>query len=451
MIHMSLADAARSIHGKIAGEDTLFYGCGTDSRSVTSGEMFIALQGEHFDGHNYIEHAFANGAAAVMAERMPAGKSPPALIVKNTRKAMGTLAGYWRSKFDIPMVAITGSNGKTTVKEMLSRILSLHAPVLSTRGNLNNDIGVPLTLFGIGEDHRYAIVEMGANHPGEIRALAGIAKPSIGLVTQCSPAHLQGFGSIEGVARAKAEIFAELPANGTAIINIDDRYAELWIAGTRHLTQVFFGSAAHADIRSEAVSMDPETGSSCFTLISGSGNTEIRLALPGRHNIQNALAAAACCVALNIPATQVKAGLEKMQPVSGRLQCRTGINRSRIYDDTYNANPGSLEAALVTLGDLKGSNWLALGDMAELGADAETYHQYAGELARSHGIERLFTLGRYSASATASFGKGATHFTSADELIQVLQDQLTEGTRLLVKGSRSMSMDRVVTGLIKEC
>jgi UDP-N-acetylmuramoyl-tripeptide--D-alanyl-D-alanine ligase len=341
-------------------------------------------------------------------------------------------------------VGVTGSNGKTTVKEMLALILGRQGPVLVTQGNLNNDIGLPLTLMALGAEHQHGVVEMGANHPGEIARLAHIAVPQVGVITQCAPAHLEGFGSVEGVARAKGELFQGLPENGTAVINADDAHAGLWheLAGSRR--RLTFGLDRDADV----------TGSWTFEgrgydvrLRTPNGEASLRLPLLGRHNVLNALAAAAAALALGLSLDPVVAGLERMRPVAGRLQPKRGPLGSRIVDDTYNANPGSLAAALSALEGIDGRRWLAFGDMAELGADAAEFHRQAGDMARGAGVERLYALGPLSRLTVDAFGVGGYHFAGHEALTSTIREGLGPDVTILVKGSRSMHMERVVQAL----
>lgn len=450
MIAMLLSEAANSLQANLRGADAAFSGCNTDSRTIEAGEMFIALRGERFDGHEYINQAIERGASAAMVDRELAYQTFPTLLVDDTRKGMGRLARRWREAFAIPLIAVTGSNGKTTVKEMLASILSTLAPVLSTKGNLNNDIGVPLTLFGLGDAHRYAVVEMGANHPGEIAWLTEIARPTVALITQCAPAHLQGFGSVAGVAKAKAEIFAGLQDEGIAIINADDKFASLWRTAAAANRQISFGISSAADVSAKEIRDVTELGGGIFMLSAPAGEIEINVPLPGRHNILNALAAAACCLAIDIPLASIKSGLEQMQAVKGRMQLKRGRNGARLYDDTYNANPASLEAALKVLNEQAGRRWLVLGDMGELGEMEKALHHRAGELARQYGIERLYTLGQLSQEAVAGFGKQGRHFNREQDLIDVLQKGLDQDITLLIKGSRAMSMERIVAALVEE-
>lgn len=446
MISMMLSNAANKLQAELIGNDVLFNGCSTDSRTVKPGELFIALRGEQFDGHDYVGLAGESGAAAAMVDTVTE-KTVPLLMVGDTRLDMGRLAGCWRDNFNIPVIAVTGSNGKTTVKEMVSNILSIHAPVISTTGNLNNDIGVPLTLFNMDQEHDFAVIEIGANHPGEISYLSRIVKPDVAVITQCAPAHLEGFGSIDGVARAKAEIYGGLSDNGVAVINNDDDYADFWldtVAGREHIK---FGFTSDADVFASDVSINADKGTSLFRIHAAAESIEINLELPGEHNIQNALAAAACCLAVKIPLKQIRQGLEKTRSFKGRLQFKKGIHGSCIVDDTYNANPVSLEVAMNHVTGRDGRYWLVLGDMGELGPDSENLHTLAGEKARELGFEKLFALGALSKNSVAGFGNGARHFEDADSLVSQLRVELDGDVTLLVKGSRAMSMENIVTAL----
>lgn len=449
VITMRLTEAQEAVNGALSGADRAFAGCNIDSRSVKAGELFVALRGSRHDGHDFIDAAFEKGAAAVMAAR-DAGGSRPLLKVKDTRQALGLLAARWRDKFTLPVVAVTGSNGKTTVKEMINAILSEDAEVLATWGNLNNDIGAPLTLFRLNQRHGFAVVEMGANHPGEIRWLSRLARPTVALITQCAPAHLEGFGSVAGVARAKAEIYEGLAPDGAAVINRDDDYADLWWDAAKANRRLAFGLDENAAVTAVDVNADPERGQTRFTLCFNGAETDIKLGLLGRHNVLNALAAAACCLALNVPLARIRAGLEKTRAVKGRLQPKQGLKGARLFDDAYNANPASLEAALETLRDLSGGAWLALGDMGELGEGAAGFHRQAGERARAAGIQRLYGLGPLARQAVDGFGAGARHFDRMDDLIETLRRDLAPGVNLLVKGSRAMAMERAVEALTEQ-
>jgi UDP-N-acetylmuramoyl-tripeptide--D-alanyl-D-alanine ligase len=449
MIHMNLRQAALHVDGHMHGEDVLFNGCSTDSRSLQVGELFIALTGERFDGHDFIGQAVAAGASAAMVEDLPAADLP-VIVVDDCRQAMNDLARAWRQQFDIPVVAITGSNGKTTVKEMVAAILSRQGAVLSTRGNLNNDIGVPLTLFGLDREHHYAVVEMGANHPGEIEILSHTAVPDVAVITQCAPAHLEGFGTVAGVAAAKAEIYGGLQSGGTAVINLDDDFAKYWLSKTRHLRQITFGLNPRAAVMARAVSLDTNSGCPAFYLCHENGEIKIVLATPGQHNLRNALAAAACALALGFELADIKQGLERFTGVSGRLQMKAGIGDSRVLDDTYNANPGSLRAGIELLTSLGGRHWLVLGDMGELGSESRELHYEMGESAREAGVERLYALGPLSRETVAGFGEGARHFEDHDSLIHCLKQDMQADVTVLVKGSRAMKMEQVVVAISRE-
>jgi UDP-N-acetylmuramoyl-tripeptide--D-alanyl-D-alanine ligase len=450
MISMSLSHAADTVDGILAGKDVTFNGCSTDTRTLENGNLFIALRGEHFDGHSFITSATDRGAVAALVEERKNEGLLPLLVIKDSVKAMGMLAAHWRSEFDIPLLAITGSNGKTTVKEMVTSILGLTATVLSTKGNLNNHIGVPLTLFKLGREHKYAVIEMGANHSGEIAWLSQLAKPTVALITQCAPAHLEGFGSEDGVARAKAEIFGGMGDNGIAIVNADDKYAGFWKGTAYKHRQISFGLENTANIMATGITHDTDSGRTSF-LIHFPGETILTsIPLSGIHNVQNSIAAAACCMALDIPVLEIKAGLEKMESVAGRMQMLNIRGGSRLFDDSYNANPGSLKAGLQVLSTYKGNRCLILGDMVELGNCSAEHHRHAGELAREHGIQHLYALGDLTPYAVEGFGNGARHFTSMDDLISTVKHDLTSGSTILVKGSRVMGMERIVKSLIGE-
>jgi UDP-N-acetylmuramoyl-tripeptide--D-alanyl-D-alanine ligase len=443
---MTLSEAARLAGGTAVGGDVVFSGLATDSRTVAAGELFVTLRGPSFDGHDFLDAAHRRGAAAAMLERLPAPL--PAIRVHDARSAMGRLAAAWRERFDVETVGVTGSNGKTTVKEMTAAILTRDAPVLATRGNLNNDIGVPLTLARLAPEHRRLVVEMGANHAGEIAALAAMARPRVGVITQVAPAHLEGFGSVEGVANAKGELITALPTDGVAVVEAEGRWLALWrrlAAGRRLIT---FGDCAAADVRAEHVATAQGTR---LTLHTPQGAVSLTLRLPGRHNALNAAAAAAAALALGVPLACVRDGLEAVQPVPGRLTVRSRGDLL-VLDDTYNANPTSLGVALEVLEAYPPPRWLALGDMGELGAEGAALHARAAEQARAAGVERLFATGDLSREAVQAFGKGARHFPDRDALAAAVAAALEDaGTpvHVLVKGSRSAAMEAVVDALLE--
>ena len=447
MIRMRLGEAAAVLGLRAAGEDVVFCGVSTDSRTTPRGALFVAVRGPTFDGHDFVAGAVQRGAAAALVERPP-DVSVPFVLVRDPVQALGRLAAAWRSRFrDLLLVAVTGSNGKTTVKEMLAAVFRTMGPVSATRGNLNNAIGVPLTLCGLDAGHRTAVVELGANHRGEIAALTALVRPSAGVVTQCAPAHLEGFGSIEGVARAKGELFEHMPEEATAVINAGDRYAALWwkLAGRRRC--ISFGAGADADVRVHSWS---GAGRNPITLDTPAGMLDVDLPLPGAHNALNAAAAAAAAIALNADLPAIREGLAAVRPVKGRLESKRGPRGTEIIDDTYNANPVSLNAGLDVLGAKPAPRWLVLGDMAELGTGGAALHAGAGHDAKRHGVERLFATGELSREAARAFGEGGFHFEDRTTLIDRLRDELPDGATVLVKGSRSMAMERVVESLMEE-
>ena len=449
MISMSLSRAAAAIHARLQGDDIVFNGCSTDTRTLEQGSLFVALQGEHFDGHDYVADAEQAGASSLLLAK-EVEHSLPVLKVKDTRKALGLLARSWREELAMPLVAITGSNGKTTVKEMVKSILSEVAEVHATTANYNNDIGVPLTLFGLNKNHRYAVIEMGANHPGEIAWLSSVAHPNVAVITQCAPAHLEGFGSVDGVARAKAEIFSGLQATGTAIINADDDYASYWQGVTAVNKRCTFGiHSESADVKALDIRINAEQAATNFTLHSKQGDIEVMLPLLGEHNVMNALAASACCQSLGINQASIKAGLENMHAVKGRMQIKSGRAGVRVIDDTYNANPTSLEAALSVLSGFQGKRLLVLGDMGELGENAERFHADAGTQAKNAGIDGLLTAGQLSRAASDNYGAGASHFEAKADLLETLLKDLDKDTTILIKGSRSMQMETIVNALLE--
>jgi UDP-N-acetylmuramoyl-tripeptide--D-alanyl-D-alanine ligase len=446
VIRGRLSDLAGPLSGSIAGPDVAFTGVSTDSRTLGAGALFVALSGPHHDGHEFVAEARKRGAAAAVVER-PIGASLPLLVVPDPLAALGSLAALWRARFPIPLCAVTGSNGKTTVKEMLLSILSRNGATAATRGNLNNEIGVPLCLFALDDTHRYAVMEMGANHPGEIARLCRIAAPTVAVVTCCAPAHLEGFGSVEGVARAKGEVFAGLGPDGVAVINQDDDFAPLWhtLAGLRR--RIGFGLRPGAEVTARLKPNGDGIEGSRFLLETPRGATAVHLSLLGTHNVLNACAAAACAEALGISLEHTVDGLESVKAMPGRLTAYEGPPGVRVFDDSYNANPGSLRAALEVLAHCRGERWLVLGDMGELGAESPKLHRDAGHLARALGVKRLYGLGDLCRESVCGFGPGGRHFADIESLLAALSADLHAGVSLLVKGSRAMRMERVVGDL----
>lgn len=450
---MRLSEIAAVLQGRLFGADGTFSGVSTDTRSIAPGDLFIALKGEHFDGAQFVAQAVQAGAvAAVVNEGSQLDSlNHPLLIVADTRLALGRLAAHWRSRFNLPLVAITGSNGKTTVKEMLAAILRVTAGsadgVLATQGNLNNDIGLPLTLLKLRSQHRYAVVEMGMNHAGEIDYLTRLAAPDVALINNASGAHLAGLGTVEGVARAKGEIFAGLQKHGIAVINADDVHAGLWrhLAGGHRVLD--FALQHEAAVQGE---WQPQEYGGRLQVRTPFGELHVVLQVPGEHNARNALAAATAALALNVPAATITQALEDFRGVSGRLQRKSALHGASVIDDTYNANPASMRAALDVLAQVPGRRLFVLGDMGELGEGAAQFHREIGIAARELGIEHLFALGELSRGAVSEFGQGAMHFDDVEALLHALKAQLDEHTTVLVKGSRFMKMERIVAALAAE-
>jgi UDP-N-acetylmuramoyl-tripeptide--D-alanyl-D-alanine ligase len=446
-MNWSLSEIQRATGGRLCGDDRAISGVSTDTRAVAAGQLFVALRGERFDAHDFLDQAIAAGAAALLvsdAARVPAGAT--ALVVDDTRIALGKLAAAWRARFAIPVIAVTGSNGKTTTKEMIAAILKVHFgdAVLATRGNLNNDIGLPLTLLRLDETHQAAVIEMGMNHPGEIAYLAPLGAPNVAVVTNAQRAHLEGMGGLDEVAREKGSIYSGLAADGIAVINADDRYAAFWRQMARHPIRTF-GIEQAADVRAVLHQHGLET---LLELTAPEGDTEIRLAVPGRHNARNAVAAAAACLAAGVPLAAVVAGLERFSGVKGRLQVRPGLAGAVVLDDTYNANPDSVRAGIEVLATTIGRKILVLGDMGEIGEASGQYHDEIGGYAKSQGVDLLFAIGDACQQAVRNFGEGARHFTDIEKLIAAVNKEMGPETTVLVKGSRFMKMERVADAIV---
>lgn len=444
----TLSSISQLLNATHYGDDIPIQSVSTDSRTIQPGDLFVALVGEHFDGHDYLAQAHQHGAAAAMVSRQ-ALTTLPTIHVQDTRLALGQMASVQRREFNLPIVAVTGSSGKTTVKEMIAAIFKQAGPTLATQGNLNNDIGVPLTLLKLSAEHTYAVIEMGANHPGEIAYVVGLTQPSAALITNVAPAHLAGFGSVEGVARAKGEIYQGLTREGIAVMNADDPFSGLWQASLEGRRCLTFGIKQPADFYATHLNPNAE-GKFSFILHTPVGETVIQLPLPGQHNVMNALAAAAATAAVNIALFDIKQGLESVAPVKGRLLSREGIAGARVIDDTYNANPGSVQAALNVLAQCAKPRILVLGDMGELGDYSEHYHTQIGQQARELGIENLFACGALTRLTVLAFGTGGYHFADRESLIEALRPWLQTNMTVLVKGSRSAKMESVVAALLSE-
>ncbi len=446
---MAMAEAAQAIRAQHRGGDALFTGVSSDSRALARDDLFVALRGERFDGHEFVAAAAQAGAAGALVAADAAARFEdsrlPLLLVPDTRLALGDLAAYWRGKFLLPLVAVTGSSGKTTVKEMLAAILreAAGAPeaVLATQGNLNNDIGVPLMLLRLRAHHRYAVIEMGMNHAGEIAYLTRLARPDVALVTNAGTAHLEFLGTREAIARAKGEVFQGLAPGGTAVINADDAFAPLWRDAVAGHPVLEFGLERPVPV---SASYRLQADSTDLALRLPAGEVAARLAVPGLHNVRNALAAAAAAAALEIAPDAIAAGLAAFKGVKGRLQRKPGLNGAALIDDTYNANPESVEAAIAVLAAAGGTRLLVLGDMGELGSGAGELHGEIGARARAAGLDALLALGPASVQAAHAFGEGARHFERIEDLLAELENRLAPGVTVLVKGSRFMQMERVV-------
>jgi UDP-N-acetylmuramoyl-tripeptide--D-alanyl-D-alanine ligase len=443
----TLQQFAAAGHGRLHGKDRDFNEIAIDSRRLAPGDLFAALRGEHADGHNFVSAAAAAGAAGAIvshAIQLPL----PQIVVSNVEMALADAARAARAQFKGALIGVAGSNGKTTVKEMIAAILSQRGPCLANRGNLNNHLGVPMTLLRLDASHVSAVIEMGANRRGDVEQLVQIARPGIGLITNAGAEHLEGFGSLEGAARAEGEMVAGLPASGTAVINADDTYASLWRAGTA--AQVLsFGLRAEADFYASGLKFEVQGQdfATRFRLHSPLGEVDLTLALAGRHNVRNALAAAAAATSAGATLGDVAAGLASMRAVKGRLQLRRTRTGAWLIDDSYNANPSSARAGLEVLSELPGRRWLVLGDMAELGEFADSSHRELGELARALGVERLYAFGALAGLAADSFGDGAERYRDAGELTRALDAAMTPDVRLLIKGSRVNRLERVVDAL----
>jgi UDP-N-acetylmuramoyl-tripeptide--D-alanyl-D-alanine ligase len=446
-VKRTLGEFARACGGRLYGADRTYTGVSTDTRTLGAGELFVALRGPNFNGNEFVDAAEKAGAAgAIVDAEQPAAVSQ--VIVADTQSALEKVSHAWRMTFSIPVIGVAGSNGKTTVKEMTAGILAQAGNCLATRGNLNNHIGVPLTLFRLETQHRFAVVEMGANHPGELAALVKIARPSIGLITNAGAEHLEGFGSLEGAARAEGEMVEGLEPNATAIINADDEFANLW-RGMTQARVVSFGLQPGADFTATGVRTEigAEGFITRFTLVSPLGRAPIELRLAGRHNVANSLCAAAAASAAGVEIEHIVAGLGTVQAVKGRLQFKKTRHGAWLIDDSYNANPSSVHAGIEVLAQLEGRKWLVFGQMGELGDFAAEAHTEVGTFARAHGIERMFAVGELAALTVKSFGAGAQWFPDTTELSKALDAMVTADVRMLIKGSRSNRLERVVEAL----
>ena len=447
---MDTATAARAVNGRMLGGNVRFTRVVTDTRTLAAGDLFVAIKGERFDGHDFVGAAFERGAAAALVGEDRAGVLAGNLVVaEEPLAALGRLAAHWRARFAIPIIVIVGSNGKTTVKEMLAAILRAHygeGRVLATQGNLNNAIGLPLTLLRLRAAHAVAAIELGMNHPGETAELAAIAQPTVALVNNAQREHQEFMRSVADVAIEHAALVRALPDGGTAIVNADDPSVDVWRAAARErpgVRVIDFALAHPAAIRLRNVAAEPDA----LQIATPAGDATLIIDAPGRHNMSNALAAASAALAIGVPLSAVVEGLESFRPVAGRLATLRTASGVTVIDDTYNANPDSVRAAIDVLAAAPPPRWLVLGDMGEVGASGPRFHREVGEYARSAHIDQLLTVGTLTAESAAAFGAGAQHFAAVDALAEHLTMAARAGTTILVKGSRVMRMERVVAAL----
>ncbi len=448
------SDVAAACGGTLSGPDVDIRGFSTDSRAVKSGDLFVALRGERFDAHDFIADVQAAGAAAAVIAHDCTHAAGTLIRVADTRIALGDIARAWRSRFTLPLIGVTGSNGKTTVKEMIAAILRAHAAsvgwqpdsaVLATRGNLNNDIGVPLMLFGLRDTHRMAVIEMGMNHPGEIAWLAGMAKPTVALVNNAQREHLEFMNSVAEVARENGDVFDALGADGVAVVNGDDDFADYWCGRNAGRKVLRFSLDRAAEVSADTT---PEGLGYRLDLRGAFGTARITLRVPGLHNARNALCAATAALAAGADMAAVVWALNRFEGVKGRQQVRAGLAGSTVIDDSYNANPDSVRAAIDVLASATGRRVLVLGDMGEVGDQGPEFHREAGAYALERGIDALLATGDAARAAVAAFGSGALHYPDHAAIADALRPQLDASTTVLVKGSRFMRMERVADALI---
>jgi UDP-N-acetylmuramoyl-tripeptide--D-alanyl-D-alanine ligase len=445
MMSRTLAAVAREVQGRLIGADQAFGAVTTDTRALGAGSLFVAIPGDRFDGNDFVDEALAKGAAGALVSWR--ASSPLAQIeVRDSRRALGAMARAWRASFTIPVVAVTGSSGKTTVKELVASILSVSRSICVTQGNLNNDIGVPLTLMRLTAEHDAAVVELGANHAGEIDYLASLAQPTVGIITNAAAAHLEGFGSLRGVSVAKGELLDHLPRAGTAVLNADDQFRSDWVARSRCEFTVTFGFAPSADCRVLGPPHFLANGSEFRIYLPDGEEADVWLPLLGRQNVANALAAAAAAQAVGTSVEDIVAGLARATPVRGRLRAVPGRSGATIIDDSYNANPGSVRAAIDHLAALQGRRILVLGNMAELGPTGPALHKEVGEYARGR-CDMLLAIGDLASEAAKAFGAEGRSVADIEAGRAALDPLLARDVTVLVKGSRVMGLDRLVRTL----
>lgn len=453
MIEVSLSWIAKNVNGTLYaqgenGEDIIIDRVNTDTRTIQKGALFIALIGPNFNAHEFIQRAEELGAAALLVSK-PVKTSLPYIYVEDTTVALGELGAAVKAEVAPKTVGITGSSGKTTVKEMVAAILEQRGKVLATKGNFNNEIGVPLTLLELQREHEFAVVEMGANHLGEIDYTASLAKADVATIVNASAAHLEGFGSLFGVARAKSEIYASLADEGLAVLNLDSQFYEYWAGKLDSDNAITFSTEKTADYHATDVVLGID-GCAQFDMNTPQGKTNILLSLPGVHNVSNSLVAAALSMAVGASLENVKTGLQHLTQVKGRLNVKQLSNQVRVLDDTYNANVASVNAAIDVLSSFSGYSVIILGDMGELGEKARYYHEKVGEYALQKGVSSFYSLGVLSQSASDVFCKQGKHFSDLTELVEELSNELAgehQDISILIKGSRSARMERVVAAI----
>ncbi|NBA95600.1 UDP-N-acetylmuramoyl-tripeptide--D-alanyl-D-alanine ligase [Pseudomonas sp. R5(2019)] len=443
---LSLTQLTAPLQGRLKGNDVSFSGVSIDSRAITPGQLFVALAGPRFDGHDYLNEVAAKGAVAALVEREVAGTDLPQLIVADTRLALGQLGALNRAAFSQPVAAITGSSGKTTVKEMLASILRTRGAVLATRGNLNNDLGAPLTLLELAPEHTAAVIELGASRIGEIAYTVGLTAPQVALINNAGTAHVGEFGGPEKIVEAKGEILEGLGDGGIAVLNLDDKAFDIWKKrAAQHQVLTFALSNPAADFHASNLHRDAR-GCPSFELHGPTGSGQVQLNLLGTHNVQNALAAAAAAHALNVPLAGIVEGLDNVQPVKGRAVAQLALSGARVIDDSYNANPTSMCAAIDILAGFSGRTVLVLGDIGELGQWAEQGHRQVGEYAKGK-VSALYAVGPMMAHAVTAFGPNARHFSTQADLIEAVRADQDTNTTILIKGSRSAAMENIVAAL----
>jgi UDP-N-acetylmuramoyl-tripeptide--D-alanyl-D-alanine ligase len=446
-MNRTLADFARACGGELIGTDRAYAGVSSDTRTLKPGELFVALRGPRFNANEFVAAAENAGAAGAIVDTRT-DRAIAQILVGDTLEALTRGAIAWRNDFELPVIGVAGSNGKTTVKEMTAAILARAGNTLATRGSLNNHIGVPLTLHRLDATHRFAVIEIGANHPGEVASLVALARPTVGLITNAGAEHLEGFGSIEGAARAEGEMVADLPPDATAVLNADDPFIGMWRGNTRAKV-ITFGLDKAADFSASDVHTSIGEGFvTRFTMRTPAGTAPIELHLAGRHNVTNALCAAAAALCAGASLEDVRTGLATMRPVPGRLQFKTTPGGAWIVDDSYNANPSSMKAGIEVLANVDARRWLVMGDMGELGDFAPESHEEIGRFARNHRVDRLFATGKFAALAVETFGPGAQWFSDTEALARAVNADIARGVCVLVKGSRSNRLERVVDSLV---